>query len=723
MPDKLKFAILVFFCLCVKVSVAQFRNNPSGGAGGINNNGINNNGINNNNINDPRYRNNNFNDTSRTSRGKALTPSQMIDTLRKREKERMDSVVFSTRFIKITNEALLRDSTQLFPLDTSLTDFENYNPLFYARNPKISLDGTMGRMARPLLFEPRKTIGFDVGLYGLEPWLFTTEDVYYFNARVPYTLLTMVVSGSKEQYFKAFHTQNIKPNWNIGFNLNFLGSRGTYANTNVLGQNVSNVTGNVFTWYESKNKRYNLLSTVIFNNLKSPETGSVLNDSLFTSAIGSFDKNTERVRLPNSFANWRQTQLHVKQFYYVGRIDTTVVKNKTSANILPTQRLSHTLNVSQNKYIYQQGDQDTYKVFPDYYFSSNRTKDSLTVNHIQNEFSYSFYLRGKSSQFVKNEFKLDVGLTHDLYNYNQYVVDTVLNQFGVKVVLPQKQQQANFQNITLNGRASYRLSDRINLQATVNQIIVGRNFGDFLYDAKLLLSGSQKAGRIILNAYQQSSSPSLVATSWITNHYIFNNSFANQKTTGLSFNYINDALAFDVKAEYYLLNDYIYYEASPGGIDAHPVQLSNPINMLKLSVGKNLAFGNWHFDNFVVYQKTDYEKTLRMPELYTYSSLYLNSFLFKVLRTSTGFTVRYNTQYTAPSYAVGLGQFYNGPDVSFSSYPFATVFLKANIKNTDLLVMYDYANQGLFSKGYYTVNRYPQLDGMLKFGVRWNFYK
>ncbi len=724
MPDKLKLFLSLVICLWVTTTVAQ--NGPPYNNGGYNNGGYNN-GNNNGNYNNGNYNNDpryptNFNDTTR-NRSRVLTTDQMIDTLRKREKQRMDSVIFSTRFIKITNEALLRDSTQLFPLDTSLTDFENYNPLFFARNPKISLGGTMGLAARPLLFEPRKTIGFDVGLHALDPWQFTADDVYYFNARVPYTLLTMVTSGSEEQYFKAFHTQNIKPNWNVGFSLNFLGSRGTYSNTNILGQNVSNLTGNVFSWYESKSKRYNLLTTLIFNDIKSPESGSVLNDSLFTSVRGSFDKNTERVRLPNSFANFKETNLHIKQFYYVGRIDTTLVKNKSSANILPTQRFSHTLNISQRKYIYQHLDQDVYHVFPDYYFSSNRTKDSLTVNNIQNDFSYSFYLRGKSSQFVKNEFKLDVGLTHDLYNYNQFVVDTTLNQSGVKVVLPQKQQQANFQNITLNGRASYRFSDRLNLQATVNQIVVGRNFGDFLYDAKLLLSGSNKAGRIILNVYQQSSSPSLAATNWISNHYIFNNSFANQKTTALSFNYINDALAFDLKAEYFLLNDYLYYESSPGGIDAHPVQLSNAINLLKISIGKNLEFGNWHFDNFVVYEKTDYQKTLRVPEFYTYSSLYVNSFFFKVLRTSTGISVRYNTPYSAPSYGVGLGQFYNGADVQFSSYPFASVFLKANIKNTDLLVMYDYANQGLFSKGYYTVNRYPQLSSMLKFGVRWNFYQ
>jgi hypothetical protein len=36
------------------------------------------------------------------------------------------------------------------------------------------------------------------------------------------------------------HTQNVNPNLNIGFNLNFVGSRNFYA-SNRYGQNVSNL--------------------------------------------------------------------------------------------------------------------------------------------------------------------------------------------------------------------------------------------------------------------------------------------------------------------------------------------------------------------------------------------------------------------------------------------------------------------------------------------------
>jgi hypothetical protein len=710
MPDKFKYILLLLICITAQLAVAQ-QYNP-------------------NNPNNPnRYDPNNpqFNQGSGYRRdtipraGKQLSGDELMDTLRKRELRARDTVIFSAKMIKVTTEALLKDSTQLFAIDTSLTNFQNYSPLFQPRSPKISLGGTMGLATRPLLFEPAKTIGFDVGLHALDPYMLTPQDIQYFQARVPLSVLNLTSAGSAEQVFKMVHTQNVNPNWNIGFNLNFIGSRNFYSSNRVLGQNVSDLSAAVFSWYQSKNKRYNMLANVIFNNLKSPETGSIVKDTIFLHANSSFDKTTEPVRLPNTYENWKTGGIYIKQSYYIGRIDTTI--RTTTANILPTQRVTYIFNFNTTKYDFLQNDIDTYHVFPDYYFSSNRSRDSLNVTHLMNDFGYSFYLRGKSNQFVKNELKLDLGLTQDLYSYTQYVSDTTITQYGNKLRGPDKKQDASFQNITIRGKLSYRFSDRINLEGTVNQIAVGHNFGDFLYDAKAILKGNNKAGQIILNGYIQSSSPPLQATNWISNHYIFNNTFRNQKTTSVSFNYINNALQLDFKAEYFLITDYLYYAAQPNGIDAHPVQLGGSINLLKVSLGKNLRWHNLHFDNYIVYEKTDYQSTLRVPEVYTYSSLYYNSYLFKAVHLSVGLDVRYNTPYVAPSYAVGLGQFYNGKDITFSSYPIGTVFLKGTIKQTNLFVEYDYANQGVFSNGYYTVNRYPQQDRALKFGVSWMFYQ
>jgi len=698
MPYKLRYILLLLICVCTQVAFAQIQRG-------------------NNNQDDPQRRVN-LRDTGTTS-GKKLTDDQMLDSLRKKQDRKKDSVVFNSKFIRITNERLLRDSTQLRPLDTGLYNYENYSPLLQPRSPKISL-GNTGLPARSLLFEPSHTIGFEPGLHELDPYMLRPEDINYYRARVAYTQLYLVgYTGVKEQIFKITHAQNINPRLNVGFNLNFTGSRGYYSNNNVLAQNVSDVNAAAFTWYESKSKRYNLLANLIYNNIKAPVTGSILNDSIFVT--GSLDKSSQPVRLPASYENWKGASFYLKQFYYIGRIDSTS-NGKGKANILPTQRVAYTLKYEATKYEYLQNGDDTYNVFPDYYYSSNRSRDSLSVTHLQNDFSYSFYLRSRGEKVNKNELKLDLGLTQDIYTYGQYVSDTTLNQYGVKVVLPAKVQSNSFQDLTVKGRMSYKLSDKAALEANVQQIVQGRDFGDFLYNAKLTLAGNDKAGKIILEGYSQSSTAPLVYTSWISNHFIFHNKFSNQKTNSVSFNYINSPLKLDFKAEYFLITDYLYFTAQDNGIDAHPAQLGGSINMIKLSFGKSIAWRRWHFDDYFVYQKTDYQATLRTPQFYNYASIYYKALFFNVLYSNIGMDVRYNSTYVAPSYAPGLGQFYNGPNVTFSSYPVATIFLKATLQRTNLFIMYDYANQGLFSKGYYTVNRYPQQDAALKIGVSWAFY-
>src|SRR5205807_1761815 len=116
----------------------------------------------------------------------------------------------------------------------------------------------------------------------------------------------------KEQVFKALHTQNINPQLNVGFNLNFIGSQGFYPR-----QNVGDFSGAVFSWYESKSKRYNLLANYTFNTLKTPENGSILNDSIFTKPpVSSYTTAANQpVRLQNSSDVIKNNGLYIKQFY------------------------------------------------------------------------------------------------------------------------------------------------------------------------------------------------------------------------------------------------------------------------------------------------------------------------------------------------------------------------------------------------------------------------
>jgi hypothetical protein len=632
-----------------------------------------------------------------------------LDSLRKLEEEKQDTVIFTARFIRFTNIGLLKDSTQTKFLDTALTHFHHYNPLIQPERPTINL-GSIGLPAREMLFNPRKTIGFDPGFHSLDVYRYNQDSVKYYRARTPFTSLYYVNGTMKEQTFEVTHSQNIKPNWNIGANYLRKNNLGFYTN-----QNASDLSASVFTWYESPRKRYNLIANGLFNTLKNAENGATVQD-----VFGVSDNNrniSPAVNLPGSDAVkhiWKHKNWFFKQFYYLGRVDT--VKDADSVfTVRPTQRFSHQFSYENNKYSFYKNQLDVNDVFPDVYRTGSKlpadsisevafVKDSTIVKRISNEFRYSFYLRGRSLSFVKNELKLDVGLQHDFYRYSQ------------------NGPEDKFQNVTLKGDIGYRFSDRININGAVNQMTVGRNAGDYLYEAEAEIQLSKSVGKVILGAYIQNKSPEALFDSVSYYYSKWDQSFDNTKINNLSFTYLNSKYKFRAKADYYLMSNYLYYQETDTN-QIMPVQAGNLINMLKITARKGFSFGRFNLETVVALQKSDFQKILLTPEIYTFNSFYYKRRFSKSVAAHAGFDLRWNSKFTAPSYSLNLSQFYvdNNP-VQFDSYPIVDAWAEFALNRANLFLRYDYANQGLFSRGYYTANRYPMPGSLLRFGVQWNFY-
>ncbi|HTM98953.1 MAG TPA: putative porin [Pedobacter sp.] len=635
------------------------------------------------------------------------------DSVRKALDGTKDSVVFTAKYIRYTTLKLTKDSIQTIPIDTSLVGVQNFSPLFQPRNPTVST-GNLGLAATSLLFNPSKTIGFDAGFHSFDYYILNHDDVKFYKARSPFTSLYYVSGGEKEQMMKLTHSQNIKKNWNFGANFNRIGANGVYAR-----QRGDHLNAALFTWYESPNNRYNIWIDGIFNTLKAQENGSVINTDIFAPGGNRLvDKRAESVRLYTARQLWRKNAILIKQSYFVGRIDST--GKSSSQNILPTNKISHTFIFDNSSYSFKkdQVEENSAEVLPvETAYDPAFTNDSTNVKHVQNEFIYSFFLRAKGNSVIKNELKIDAGIRHDFYNYEQYNVKKIGgNDYFDKF---------SFQNLTLLGSLGYRFSNRIDLDLNVQQIFQGRNIGDFLYDAKSNLLFSRKAGRIVMGAYLQNKSPEQVFTEYHGNHYQWpaQKDLDRTKIANFTFSYINDALKLDASAAYYLINNYLYFKENPNKAKAIiPAQESSAINLLKISVGKRFAFRSYHLDAYVVYQKTDSQDLLRTPEVYTFNSLYKDQTFFKVLKTQVGFDVRYNTTYTSLSYSPAASQFYNTVSPVFGSKPVIDIWMKAGLRRANLFLKYEYINQKLFSNGFYTVNDYPMQDKLLKFGVSWNFY-
>ena len=106
-----------------------------------------------------------------------------------------------------------------------------------------------------------------------------------------------------------------------------------------------------------------------------------------------------------------------------------------------------------------------------------------------------------------------------------------------------------------------------------------------------------------------------------------------------------------------------------------------------------------------------------------YNSLYYQYRLFKVLLANTGFDVRYNSRFEAPSYAINVSQFYNNTKpIIYDSFPVIDFWIRANLKRVNFFFKYEYINQGMFQEGFYTVNQYPMQDGAFRMGISWRFY-
>lgn len=631
--------------------------------------------------------------------------SKGLDSVRAVEDNKQDSVVFTAKYVRYATLAMLKQGTFTKQIDTSHRNFQYYNKQNLPWNPSINL-GAYGLATRNLLFTPDKSIGFQPGFHALERNLVTSDSIRYYRARARYSELYSVGFFFEDQVFRATIAQNITPQWNIGAQYYSTKTEGFYNN-----QNYGESKANVFTWYESKNHRYNLLANYAYNRLDATENGSILNDSIFKYPIeGTLFGKEVRLNgkgLDRPYNKWNDASFFIRQSYYLGRLDS-VNGGLPTMEVFPTNAIAHNSSVRIRKYIFHKNEPDIWGALP--YRDAILVEDTTKITTVSNEFTYSFYLRNKS--LLKNEAKLTLGFQNDLIWYSDSLATNLF-----------------YQNSMLKGDIGYKFSDRVNLAFSANQIVVGHNFGDFLYEAQSDILLGEKVGKISIGAYSQNKSPEMAFERMNYTYQQWSESLDKTKIQNLSFQYSNPKIRFSGKAEYFLINKYTYYQEVPNPDNLReldkiikPAQYGN-LNLLKITLTEDFKFGKFNLDNRVVFQKSDAMKILATPELYTWHSLYYTDVWSKVLNISIGMDVRFNTPFTTPSYAISVGQFYNDNEgIEFSTYPIVDFWVTANIKRVNLFLSNNFTNQYIYPRGYYSVRRYPMNPANFRFGVSWKFY-
>lgn len=240
-------------------------------------------------------------------------------------------------------------SLELETIDTSLTSFQNFNPLLKKAIAPNYL-GNLGTAAQTRVYYDRRI--FNTGFIFSEPYglyLNQPKDQKYYNTKSPFTLINYSNGGPKEeseQVLGVLHTQNVNKDWNFGIDYDQISSDGRYEN-----QEVKNNSITVFSSY--RNKGYKLHLNMGLEKIKAQENGGI--DSLHYLGDDNYD-NRRNIPVKLSEAGSRITNTHVylAQEYNFGKtieeitVNENIVSNQDPGRLISNKRGNITKNLGNN---------------------------------------------------------------------------------------------------------------------------------------------------------------------------------------------------------------------------------------------------------------------------------------------------------------------------------------------------------------------------------------
>lgn len=154
-------------------------------------------------------------------------------------------------------------------------------------------------------------------------------------------------------------------------------------------------------------------------------------------------------------------------------------------------------------------------------------------------------------------------------------------------------------------------------------------------------------------------------------------------------------------------------------------QASSPISVFTAEAQQNFTFGILNWETVATVQKSTNEDALPLPLFNVYTNLYLKFKIAHVLKCDLGGDLRYFTEYDAPEYVPGIGQYAvqaNDSKVKVGNCPIINVYANFHLQHTRFFVMMSHINANMGKKNYFFAPHYPLNGSVFRFGISWNFF-
>ncbi len=636
------------------------------------------------------------------SQGRPVRPTKGGDSLQHRDRY-ADSITIYYRYF---------DSTRTRKIDSSINDFSKRFPQPYTY---VTL-GNFGTASHSLLFNPLMKAGWDEGFHQFDLYNYTVENTRFFQTTRPYTELAYALGNNSEQLVDILHTQNKKSNFNFSFEYRFSNAPGQLRTDNA---NLNNMR---FTWrYQTMNKRYEAYFIFLNNKNVSSENGG-LKDVKYIDSIQLSDPYQLETRLGNAgpasrnpFTNttittgniYKENIFLYRQHYDLGQKDSIVTDSVTIKLFYPRLRLEHTLTINTSSYNFfdYYADSTAYKTYFNYNLPGNATSYYDTVSfkdawtNIINEFSLISYPdKHNLSQFAK----VGAGLQNLKATFNDSITDSYYNLYVL----------GEYRNRTRNNIWDVEANGKIYLN--------GFNAGDYSAFISLKRQLSKKIGFLQLGVQNVNRTPSFIFNAKTSFPVQLHSSFNKENIIRLFANYENPKAAFKLSGEYFLVNNYTYFDSFFTAKQYAP--LYNVLHVSAEKVFKLSKYFNWYTE--IHLQQATGGAPVSLPFLLTRNRIAFEGNFYTNLFLSTGLEFRYYSNYTADNYSPFTGQFFYQNSFTTSNKPDVNFFFHFRIKSFKGFLRFENLNTLLGTgkdKYNYTAPLYPSQTVWLRFGVWWSF--
>lgn len=639
---------------------------------------------------------------------------------------------------KVTYDQL--NSAKIHTPDTSLHTYQRQPFL----QPWARDLGNLGGPVNNLFFTPDERMGPSLGYHIFDVYRFNADSAKFYTTSRPYSVFSYQMGSKQEQMAGIMHTQNIRPNWNVGANYRKITSPGNYKTQRNNHDNFA-LTSN----FKSLDKHYSLYGTMVYNKQQHDENGGITNVDDLTDPIFGDRKTIVTPYQSPTYSTTRSTVTNVQreftvllQHSYAWGVTDTMFEDdedttKYSYTLTPRFSITHKTEISSEKHSYKD-------------LSPDSLRYTTLFNRSFANKGTGYYALGGDSVFTGQEwfwadsrvllsgfigkegrqlrFSVGPGI-----RYDQFISKPVSNidpDSLPKVVYKTGYERKSEVNSYLAGELKKEalVEGQWEYGAAAQLYYTGEYAGNFSFNASLGKQLNDRKGSFVAGFRQQLNSAPYSYTDY-QNVYVkkfFDFSKESVSSVYASLDISRIRLSGGVRS--YVINNYIYMNEQ--GL---PAQYTVPFTIPQAWIRKVFKLGNFYLDNEIVYQKVTDNIPVNVPSIMGRHQFSYEQALFKnAIKIATGVEVRYNDTYNPAGYNAQFNRFFFQKDVVVSNPPELSVFFNFRISRFRAFIMGDqlqqiftiqntllYTGTPIVSATGIQTPMYAAPNAMLRFGFSW----